>query len=61
MVFLWCSALAAVVVVATQSAARTWIADFWAGACLVLAIAATVGYRIARKRQKRWDAGDYDD
>ena len=57
---LWCVAISAVLVVATQSAVRTWLAYSWVAACSVLAIAATVMYTLGRKRQRRWDAGNYD-
>jgi len=57
---LWLVAVAAIMQVALQSAERTWLIYAWAGASSTLAIVATVIFRIRRKRQKRWDAGDYD-
>ncbi len=60
MLLLWCPAITAVVIVATQSAARTWLTYSWVVGCCGLAIVATVMYQIGRKRQTRWDAGDYD-
>jgi hypothetical protein len=60
MVLLWCVAISAVVIVGTQSAARTWLAYSWVIGCLTLAVVGTVMYRIGRKQQRRWDAGDYD-
>jgi membrane protein YdbS with pleckstrin-like domain len=60
MLLLWCSAVVAVVVMVTQSTATTWPVISWVGACLVFAIVSTVMYEFGRRRQKRWDAGDYD-
>ena len=60
MLLLWCPAIAAVVIVVTQSAPRTWLSYSWVAGCCVLAIVATLMYQIGRKRQRRWDAGDYD-
>jgi hypothetical protein len=60
MLFLWCVALSAMVVVATQSAARTWMAYCWVAVCSALAISSTILHKVERKRQRRWEAGDYD-
>jgi hypothetical protein len=60
MLLLWCPAIAAVATVATQPAPRTWLTYSWVVGCSVVAIVATVMYQIGRKRQRRWDAGDYD-
>jgi hypothetical protein len=60
MLLLWCAAISAVVVVGTQSAARTWLAYSWVITCLILAVVGTVMYRIRWKQQRRWIAGDYD-
>jgi hypothetical protein len=60
MLLLWFVAIAAVVQVAMQPAARTWVAYFWVAACSSIAIVATIMFEVQRKRQKRWDAGRYD-
>jgi len=60
MLSLWCAAIAAAVIVATQSAARTWLAYAWVVACSVLAIVGTMMYKVGRKQRRRWAAGDYD-
>jgi hypothetical protein len=60
MVLLWCVALTAILVVATQSAARTWMAYSWVAVCSALAITSTVLHKVDQKRQRRWEAGDYD-
>jgi len=60
MLLLWAVALSAVLVVGTQSAARTWLAYSWILACTVLAVVGTVMYLIGRKQRIRWDAGNYD-
>ena len=57
---LWCVAISALLIVSTQSAARTWLAYSWVAACSIFAIAATVMYNIEQKRRRRWDAGHYD-
>lgn len=57
---LWCAAVASVVIFATQSTARTWVVETWVVLCLGLAIASTVMHQHARRREKRWNAGDYD-
>lgn len=57
---LWCGVISAVIVVATQSAARTWLAYCWVTICAVLAIVATIMRTVDQKRQRRWDAGNYD-
>jgi hypothetical protein len=57
---LWLVAAAAIVQVALQSSERTWLNYAWVGGCSTIAIVATVIFRIQRKRQKRWEAGDYD-
>jgi hypothetical protein len=60
MLLLWAVALLAILVVGTQSAARTWLAYSWILACSILAVGGTLMYLIGRKRRRRWDAGDYD-
>jgi hypothetical protein len=60
MLLLWAVALSAVLVVGTQSAARTWLAYSWILACTALAVVGTVMYLIGRKQRSRWDAGNYD-
>ena len=56
----WCATISAVIVVATQSAARTWLAYAWVATCAVLAIVATIMCTVEQKRQRRWDVGNYD-
>jgi membrane protein implicated in regulation of membrane protease activity len=60
MLLLWCSAVVSVIVIATQSTTRTWLVVFWTVASMGFAIVYTVMYNLGRRRQKRWDAGDYD-
>jgi hypothetical protein len=57
---LWLVTVAAIVQVALQPEERTWLTYAWVGACSTVAIVATLMFRIRSKRQKRWDAGDYD-
>jgi hypothetical protein len=57
---LWLVAVAAIVQVALQPVERTWLSYAWVGACSILALVATLMFRIQRKRKKRWDAGHYD-
>jgi hypothetical protein len=57
---LWFVTVAAVVQVALQPEERTWVTYIWVGACSIVAILATIVFRIRRNRQRRWDAGDYD-
>ncbi len=60
MLLLWTPAISSVVIVATQSAERTWLGMLWVVVCLIIAMVGTVMYQIERRRQKRWDAGNYD-
>jgi len=60
MLLLWCVALSATVVVATQSATRTWLAYSVTAVCSALAIVSTVLHKVELKRQRRWEAGNYD-
>jgi hypothetical protein len=57
---LWFVAFAAIVQVALQPAEKTWLTYAWVGACSIVAIVATVTFRIQRTRRRRWNAGDYD-
>jgi len=57
---LWCVALSAIVVVATQSATGTWLTYSWVAVCSALAIVSTVLHKVELKRQRRWEAGNYD-
>jgi hypothetical protein len=57
---LWFVAAAAIVQVALQVEETTWLTYAWVGACSIVAVVATVAFRIQRRRQRRWDAGDYD-
>jgi hypothetical protein len=59
MLFLWGFALLAVVVVTTQNAPRTWLADVWVAVSLAIAVTATILYRNSRRRDERWSRGDY--
>jgi hypothetical protein len=60
MLLLWCVALSAIVVVATQSATRTWLTYSYVAGSSALAIVSTVLYKVDLKRQRRWEAGNYD-
>jgi hypothetical protein len=57
---LWFVTVAAIVQVALQPEEGTWFTYAWVGACSTMAILATIMFLIRRKRQRRWDAGDYD-
>ncbi|HKQ71232.1 MAG TPA: hypothetical protein VJT73_17935 [Polyangiaceae bacterium] len=60
MVVLWCGAIGAFAIVATQSSTPSWLAASWVATCVGLALWATVMFQVAQKRQKRWNAGDYE-
>ena len=60
MLLLWGVAIGAIVIVTTQSAAPTWLAASWVLACVCFAIWGTTTYGLGRRRQRRWDAGDYN-
>jgi hypothetical protein len=60
MVFLWIAATAGLVIVATQQAKRTWLAYGWVAAGIVLALAATVRFIIARRIVRKIATGRYD-
>jgi hypothetical protein len=57
---LWLVAVAAIIQVALQPEEGTWLTYAWVGACSIIAMVGTVLFRMQRKRQRRWDAGDYD-
>jgi len=57
---LWLVTVVAIAQVALQPAEKTWLTYAWVGACSIVAIGTTAMFRIQRKRQKRWNAGDYD-
>jgi len=57
---LWSGAIISIIVVATQSAAPTWLALSWVVACATVAIVASAMFQVERKRRKRWETGNYD-
>ncbi len=52
---LWLAAFGAFTVVATQPAARTWLADAWVAGSFAIAIIATVARARDRKPQRRME------